>query len=406
MFDATKLLKVLPLLSNYGRDVDSWINDFSKVMALYDIIEPRQIFTWAKEAVEEDIQGVLNSLITKRGSEIKYPTKKEIQEAIEEYLKITESEKCSILKSLKISNVETIKKFNYRYKKLYNKLSQEYRKLVTVKDYTNSISSRVFACSRVIVAECENVTEAFKIAEIAEDAEKEIISNTNQAMPYTGGTPMMITQTNINQNPILNHPIYGELINGQANLNYGLNYYPNNNTLFIATRRNDVPKHWGPNNDNYNIYNTPNPQYSGYNNGYYNNNNNYNMKNNTQLMRFGNFKNRSYNNRYNQNNYTRGNPTFTVKGNSNNQFLNNNNMTSYDVNNSHMINNNNNMINGNSNDHMNNSTRRRNHNDASSGTIICHKCTMHGHKASECTYTYKQLADMEEKGLIKTPLNQ
>ena len=129
------------------------------------------------------------------------------------------------------------------------------------------------------------------------------------------------------------------------------------------------------------------------------------MKNNTQLMRFGNFKNRSYNNRYNQNNYTRGNPTFTVKGNSNNQFLNNN-MTSYDVNNSHMINNNNNMINGNSNDHMNNSTRRRNHNDASSGTIICHKCTMHGHKASECTYTYKQLADMEEKGLIKTPLNQ
>ncbi|KAL6625175.1 hypothetical protein U3516DRAFT_810038 [Neocallimastix sp. 'constans'] len=389
MFDATKLLKVLLLLSNYGRDVDSWINDFPK----------------AKEAVEEDIQGVLNSLITKRGSEIKYPTKKEIQEAIEEYLKITESEKCSILKSLKISNVETIKKFNYRYKKLYNKLSQEYRKLITVKDYTNSISSRVFACSRVIVAECENVTEAFKIAEIAEDVEKEIISNTYQAMPYTGGTPMMITQTNINQNPILNHSIYGELINGQANLNYGLNYYPNNNTLFIATRRNDVPKHWGPNNDNYNIYNTPNPQYSGYNNGYYNNNNNYNMKNNTQLMPFGNFKNRSYNNRYNQNNYTTENSTFTVKGNSNNQFLNNNNMTSYDVNNSHMINNNNNIINGNSNDHMNNSTRRRNHNNASSGTIICHKCTMHGHKASECTYTYKQLADMEEKGLIKTPLN-
>jgi len=45
MFDATKLLKVLLLLSNYGRDVDSWINDFPKVMALYDIIEPRQIFT-------------------------------------------------------------------------------------------------------------------------------------------------------------------------------------------------------------------------------------------------------------------------------------------------------------------------------------------------------------------------
>ena len=143
------------------------------------------------------------------------------------------------MKSLKISNVETIKKFNYRYKKLYNKLSQEYRKLVTVKDYTNSISSRIFACSRVTVAECENVTEAFKIAE---DAEKEIISNINQAMPYIGGTPMMITQTNINQNLILNHPIYGELINGQANLNYGLNYYPNNNTLFIATRRNDVSK--------------------------------------------------------------------------------------------------------------------------------------------------------------------
>ena len=118
MFDAAKLLKVLPHLSDYGKDVESWIGDFSKTMELYDIVEPRRVFTWAKEAVEEDIKGAINSLKIKEGKEIRYPNFKEIQAAIEDHLHITESDKCSVLKSLRINNDESIKKFNYRYKKI------------------------------------------------------------------------------------------------------------------------------------------------------------------------------------------------------------------------------------------------------------------------------------------------
>jgi len=47
------------------------------------------------------------------------PTLKEIQDTIEEYLHITENDKCSVLKSLKINKDESLKKFNYKYKKLY-----------------------------------------------------------------------------------------------------------------------------------------------------------------------------------------------------------------------------------------------------------------------------------------------
>ena len=71
MFNAAKLQRILPLLINYGKDVESWITDFSKTMELYDIMELRRIFTWAKEDVEEDTQGALNSLVKGKGDSIR-----------------------------------------------------------------------------------------------------------------------------------------------------------------------------------------------------------------------------------------------------------------------------------------------------------------------------------------------
>ena len=32
--------------------------------------------------------------------------------------------------------------------------------------------------------------------------------------------------------------------------------------------------------------------------------------------------------------------------------------------------------------------------------IYCHRCYQTGHKSNNCTYIFKQLADMEEKGLL------
>jgi len=71
MFNAAKLQRILLLLINYGKDVESWITDFSKTMELYDIMELRRIFTWAKEDVEEDTQGALNSLVKGKGDSIR-----------------------------------------------------------------------------------------------------------------------------------------------------------------------------------------------------------------------------------------------------------------------------------------------------------------------------------------------
>jgi len=83
----------------------------------------------------------------------------------------------------------------------------EYRRLISIKDYTNAISSRVFPCSRVMIAEYETINEAFKIAEVTEEAEKEI-SNANQRRKINNnmGTNIMFTQNHTNNNVLLNHP--------------------------------------------------------------------------------------------------------------------------------------------------------------------------------------------------------
>ena len=33
-------------------------------------------------------------------------------------------------------------------------------------------------------------------------------------------------------------------------------------------------------------------------------------------------------------------------------------------------------------------------------TLYCHRCYQEGHKSNKCPYTFKQLAEMEEKGLL------
>jgi len=441
MFDAAKLQRILPLLINYGKDVESWITDFSKTMELYDIMEPRRIFTWAKEAVEEDIQGALNSLVKGRGDSIRYPTLKEIQDTIEEHLHITENDKCSVLKSLKINEDESLKKFNYKYKKLYNKLSLEYRRLISVKDYTNAISSRVFPCSRVMIAECETINEAFKIAEVAEEAEKEI-SNANQRSKINNnmGTNIMFTQNHTNNNVLLNHPFYENLHSRQLPMNQD-----GNNTFIGENNWNFRASSWNNNNSRNPNYSNHAVNLRNHMNYYSNNSNNY-----VNRMPRRNSIN-GYNNKINYDRYSNNNKinnhymNFNMMNNtnkmSNNQLLNEgednqNNIDLKNINNNMMTNNNkeynNQMTNGNT-INTNNMTqsfsyqnRKKYHSRTENNNVIntlvtknnnkfnddnnyhvnCYRCTMEGHRASECPYTFKQLAEMEEQGLINKPLNQ
>ncbi|ORX41390.1 hypothetical protein BCR32DRAFT_288496 [Anaeromyces robustus] len=451
-------------------------------MELYDVLEPRRIFVWAKEAVEEDIQGVLNSLRTRTGNEIRYPGLREMQAAIEDYMHITENDKCAVLKSLKINNDETLKKFNYKYKKLYQKLSHEYRRLISVKDYTNAISTRVFPCSRVMIAECETLNEAFKIAEIAEEAEKEI-SSANIKNGYEKEANIMVTQSYINNgNPLLNHPFYENLNYNQLSTNYNPNISRNEDNSFITTNNrnygqnmrtnnfrnqnyvnymvnpyNNINKHNNNYNNNNNIrgskmkyynnnqyMNNNNNQYMNNNNNQYmnNNNNQYMNNNNNQYMNMNNNQYMNMNNNYHMNNMSRNYSANERRGNININNSTNNNMTNNipdnymnkrNNNNIHSFNyqndnnyqnntnkvdntintmvtaiNENNPSNGatNMNNNISNNFGNNTFNNNINNNYICYRCTLRGHKSSNCPYTFKQLAEMEEKGLIKLPLNQ
>jgi len=429
MFDANKLQKKLPHLADYGKDVESWMTEFVKVMELYDIMESRRIFTWVKEAVEEDVQGALNSLVVRRGDEMRYPTFKEIQNAIEVHLNITENDKCAVLKSLQINPDETIKKFNYRYKKLYNKLSLEYRRLISVKDYTTAISSRVFPCSRVMIAECDTINEACKIAEVAEEAEKEINNINQRNETINMRNHIMFTQNQPDNSLLMRHPFYENLQLNQLSTNNNNNIFQGGNNL------NYKFKQWNNNNNNsFRNSNYANRMSNPYNNSYYYLNNNDDITH----MNNGNLINR-YNNRFNYNNF--------LNNNNINQYMNNNNKNNRsnmsnnqlandirDTRNNHYLTNNeydNQRLNSkkinsnnrtqsfsyqNGNNHHNGIENRsvintmvttnNKYNDNNNNQVICYRCTLKGHKSSECPYTFKQLAEMEEKGLINKSLNQ
>ena len=51
MVDASKVKRDLPYLYDYGKDIDTWIEDFKGVMEMHDIQDSSRIFVWLKIAV-------------------------------------------------------------------------------------------------------------------------------------------------------------------------------------------------------------------------------------------------------------------------------------------------------------------------------------------------------------------
>eukprot|EP00833_Pecoramyces_ruminatium_P010203 jgi/Orpsp1_1/1184235/evm.model.c7180000088647.1 len=120
-------------------------------MKLANITSISSIHTWATECIEGKLRGVLQDLVVEdsEGNE-EYPTMEEMKKALEEALEVTPQDKCKRLQRLKIKRGESIKNFNWRYKKLYNNLPRIYQSFITVEDYTESISHRPFARAQVI----------------------------------------------------------------------------------------------------------------------------------------------------------------------------------------------------------------------------------------------------------------
>lgn len=179
------ILKVLPKLSSRDRDIETWYDNFQRIMELSGIEDKKKIFIWAKESMQGMLKGVVeDQKVRNEDGTYNYPTLEEIKAALEEHLDITPQEKCSIVKSLVIQRGETIKDFNWRYKRLFKSLPMVWKEFITVKDYLRSIAQRPYARSEVIMYKCETLEEAFEAAELAESVEEPIM-DTNKVRTRT-----------------------------------------------------------------------------------------------------------------------------------------------------------------------------------------------------------------------------
>ncbi|OUM56113.1 hypothetical protein PIROE2DRAFT_65719 [Piromyces sp. E2] len=175
--DVQKLLRDLPMLINYGNDIDAWLNKFQTIMEKWNINKPERKFVFIKQCVEDDIRMIIDKLKSKNEIE-SYPTMDEIKTAIEDYLDITPNDKCWKLKSFQLQIDKPLKLFNIEYLRKYYDIKEEYRILITVDDYINSIKTRIYPCLLILEKECKSIEEAIKCSEKADKIER--ILNLNQ----------------------------------------------------------------------------------------------------------------------------------------------------------------------------------------------------------------------------------
>ncbi|ORY04882.1 hypothetical protein LY90DRAFT_519390, partial [Neocallimastix californiae] len=219
-----ELQRILPRLNENARDIDSWCEEFTRIMSLADINNPKNILTWAIECVDGKLKGTLQELHTKNEEENDtYPSIEEIKKAIENELEITPQEKCKRLQRMKIRRGESIKNFNWRYKKIYNNLPKIYQTFITVEDYADSIIYRPYARSQVITQRCFDLEDAFEEAELAERAE-EIGDAANEAVMTTVfNSQPFYYRNNVHPFKQFNSSIY--------NKNYNQSYNQNHNQI-------------------------------------------------------------------------------------------------------------------------------------------------------------------------------
>jgi DNA-binding transcriptional regulator GbsR (MarR family) len=231
-----ELEELLPRLDENLKDVDSWGDEFIRIMKLANITSPSSIHTWAMECTEGKLRGVLQELVTtdQEGNEV-YPSFQEIKKALEDAMEITPQEKCKRLQKMVIQKGESIKNFNWRYKKLYNNLSKLYQTFITVDDYIDSIAYRPYARAQVITQRCEDLEEAFEEAELAERAEerRNKRNETNMTAVYTNQSSRLDKFIN------KNHPFKQFGINNHQQ-NDNINYYGKNSKANQKFKNNSV----------------------------------------------------------------------------------------------------------------------------------------------------------------------
>ncbi|ORX46931.1 hypothetical protein BCR36DRAFT_218933, partial [Piromyces finnis] len=70
----SEITKMLPRIGSQDRDIESWAEEFSRIMDLSDINDPKKIFAWAKECVQGRLKGIIDDLKTESDTETNYPS--------------------------------------------------------------------------------------------------------------------------------------------------------------------------------------------------------------------------------------------------------------------------------------------------------------------------------------------
>ena len=336
-----ELQRILPRLNENARDIDSWCEEFTRIMSLADINNPKNILTWAIECVDGKLKGTLQELHTKNEEENDiYPSIEEIKKAIENELEITPQEKCKRLQRMKIRRGESIKNFNWRYKKIYNNLPKIYQTFITVEDYADSIIYRPYARSQVITQRCFDLEDAFEEAELAERAE-EIGDAANEAVMTTVfNSQPFYYRNNVHPFKQFNSSIYNKNYNQSYNQNHNQNY--SRKQLYNSYNKRNQP--------NYQNYNEFNEFQHGFSNP--------KIANNKRT--------------YNQEEYEQKNNLVNIKQNFDDTRLNN--------------------------EFTNNETNQnRKKIITKKSPITCYRCGQQGHYYKHCPCSFKQLAEFENQ---------
>ncbi|KAG4096657.1 hypothetical protein H8356DRAFT_942773 [Neocallimastix lanati (nom. inval.)] len=200
-------------------------------MELWEIYTLRQQYFWIIKCVNQDIN-IEIKILKEKYKRNEYPTLKEIQYAIEKYLNITQSEKCWTLKTIKVPNDTKISIFNVTYRRLLKNLECDFRKLVTIEDYLNSIKVRRFPYQQVIIKGCKTIEDAMKTASLAERIENELIESNKEERESFNNHKITYNRRNNRTDPYNTHFREYGLINENINKNFrkfNFNYYNNYN---------------------------------------------------------------------------------------------------------------------------------------------------------------------------------
>ena len=88
--------------------------------------------------------------------------------------------------------------------------------MITVKEYQEAISSRIFPCSQVALARVTDLQEAYRIAELAEKTENEIKEKNENNGPRARRGLKNISMFTQNNNYMMGHPFYRGFINEEV----------------------------------------------------------------------------------------------------------------------------------------------------------------------------------------------